>query len=159
MSVSISIHGQVIDAVADRCRSLGLDAIADTSIVVRKVPWNRSLTAPGMFVTLGSKVVSTTGYGGLIATNQSNVVGYGVQVTLLRASNQELALDDAWLLWRERVEDAFQPTTSPPLPAVTDIETILIEPGPTLDPGLFAAGYDVQALVVRAVGRRRRGLE
>jgi hypothetical protein len=156
-----SLHGRFLDAVAARIRSLALEGISEDAIVVRKFPWNRNLLRAGIqlgiFVTLGNKVRNNVSFGGLAATNESDVVGYGAQITFLKASNQDLAIDDQWLLWREQVENAFTPTTEQPLADVPEIATLLIETGPVLDPAAFVAQYDAQAFMVRGVTRERRG--
>lgn len=149
---------QWLEHVAARLKAAGLASIGDGSIVIRKTPWNRNLTAPGIFVTPVDPQRSETGLAGILATNADIVVGYGAQISLIRASNEELAVDDKWFHWRERAEGLFEPHYgAAAAEGLAWVETILVEPGPSLDSGAFARGYDAQAFVVRAIGRRRRG--
>lgn len=149
---------QLLEHVAARIKAVALAGVADTSILVRKTPWNRNMTAPGLFVTPVTEQRSSTSLAGILATNADVVIGYGAQVSLIRASNENLEVDDQWSLWRERAIGLFEPHYGAPAAAgLAWVETIEIEPGPALDSGAFARGYDAQSFVVRAIGRRRRG--
>lgn len=144
-----SVYYRCLSAVAARLGALGLSGIAGASIIVRKTPWNRNLAVPGIFVTPSSEAHIEP------ATNLRDDVSYGVQLTLVRASNQELSANLATeLSWREQVSRAFRENT---LAGVDEVYTVRIEPGPVIDVASFAAQYDVQTLVLRCVARETRG--
>jgi hypothetical protein len=156
---AVSRWGQWLQFVEQRCKSLTLAEIAGGSIVRRRFPWVRGAITTGVFITWGGLKPerSYTEYGGIRATNLDVVKGYPAQITIVRPSNQDLSADDQWLQWRERADWAFLPRTEPAAPGLPWVENILIEDGPILDAAAFNAQFDVQALVVRAVCRERRG--
>lgn len=144
-----SVWERCLTAVAAKLQALSLAGIASSSIVVRKLPWNRNQIMPGLFVTPTQETLSP-------ATNLRDDVGYGVQLTLVRPSNQDLSADlSTELAWREQVSRAFRESA---LADVDEVFTVRIEPGPIIDPASFAAQYDVQTLVVRCVAREARGV-
>lgn len=143
-----SVWERCLAAVAAKLQALSLAGIAPSSIVVRKLPWNRNQIKPGLFVTPTQETLSP-------ATNLRDDVGYGVQLTLVCASNQDLSANlSTELAWREQVSRAFRESA---LAEVDEVYTVRIEPGPIIDPASFAAQYDVQTLVVRCVAREARG--
>jgi hypothetical protein len=143
------------------CKSLCLAGMVDNKIFRRKFPWVRGSTAitEGVFITYGGlkKERSNTGLYGLTATNMSVVVAYPAQITIVRGSNQDLEQQGDWLAWSEQAAQGFTPATQPAAPGLDWVETIMVEDGPILDAGSFMAQWDVQALIVKAVGRERRG--
>lgn len=144
-----SVWERCLAAVAAKLQGLSLSGIAPSSIVVRKLPWNRNQIMPGLFVTPTQETLSP-------ATNLRDDVGYGVQLTLVRASNQELTESlSTELSWREQISRAFRESA---LAGVDEVFTVRIEPGPIVDPASFAAQYDVQTLVVRCMAREIRGV-
>src|SRR5687767_14210717 len=50
-SGSSSVFERCLNAIAARLQALSLSGIAASSIVVRKLPWNRNQVMPGLFVT------------------------------------------------------------------------------------------------------------
>lgn len=153
--------GQWLSFSQDRCKATGLAGMVQNNIVIRKFPWIRGTTAisPGLYITYGGlrKERSVTGLYGLTATNMHVITAYPAQLTIVKASNQDLAAQGDWLQWAEQAAQAFTPTTGPTAPGLDWVETIMVEDGPILDAGAFMAQWDVQALIVKAVGRERRG--
>lgn len=144
-----AVYYRCLEAVAARLATLGLGGIAGSSIVIRKTPWNRNLATPGIFVTPSSEVPIEP------ATNARDDIGYGVQLTVVRASNQDVSANlAAELSWREQISRAFRESA---LAGVDEIYTVRFEPGPVIDAASFAAQYDVQTLVLRCVARETRG--
>ncbi len=153
--------GQWLAYVQETCKSIGLAEMVEGNIVRRKFPWVRGASPPttGLYVTYGAlrRERSNTGLYGLSATNMDVVVAYPAQITIVRASNQDLEMQGDWLGWSEQAAQAFTPRIEPAAPGLPWVETIMVEDGPILDAGAFMAQWDVQALVVKAVGRERRG--
>jgi hypothetical protein len=144
-----SVFERCLNAVAARLQAISLSGIAASSIVVRKLPWNRNQIMPGLFVTPAKETIEP-------ATNLRDDVGYGVQLTLVRASNQELSTNlGAELTWREQISRAFREQA---LAGVAEVYTVRVEPGPVFDAASFANQYDVQTLVLRCVARETRGV-
>lgn len=131
-------------------QGLSLTGISSGQVYVRKVPWDRDITKPGIIVC-PVKETSDPKAG----TNERDDIGYGVHVVLIRASNQDAEVNLALhLKQREQISRALR---HQPLAGVSEIYTVFIEPGPVIDPVSFAQQYDVQALVARCISREVRG--
>jgi hypothetical protein len=147
-SAAQAVYYRCLAAVAARIQTLGLAGVAGSSVVVRKTPWNRRLTKPGVFVTPTREASFAA------ATNLRDSVPYGVQITIVRAANEDLSggLDTA-LAWREQIARALRQNT---LAGVDEVYTVELEPGPVLDSASFGEQYDVQTLMVRCHAREPR---
>jgi hypothetical protein len=148
-----SIFEKCLDAVLAKIQALPLTGIDPLNWHKRKFPWNRATLQPGGFVTpMNDRWVP--------ATNESDDVEYPIQVTVVRASNQDLELNlSSHLLWREQIRHALLPRAGfPALAGVSEVINVIVEPGPVFDSGAFANQYDVGALIVRCIARERRGL-
>ena len=88
---------------------------------------------------------------------------YQVQITFLRKNSQDLTDSlSKELLWRQIAQNAFDvtPYANAPtiLSGVPEAFEIDCDPSVVIDPVLFQAGWDVQALVLRVTCRETRGL-
>ncbi len=161
LEIVSSRWGQWLVYVQETCKALNLARVVNDNIVRRKFPWIRGTTPPltGLYVTYGGlkKERSQVGLYGLTASNMDTVVAYPAQITIVRGSNQDLEQQGDWLEWSEQAAQGFTPSTQPAAPGLPWVETIMVEDGPILDGGAFMAQWDCQALLVKAVGRERRG--
>lgn len=151
--------GQWLAYCEERCQALTLADLVDKKIIRRKFPWLRGAMEPALLVTNGGLKMqqSYTELYGIRATNLDIVKAYPAQITLVKASNQNLEIDDQTIVWGERLEAGFQPTTDQPAGAMCPwVETIIVEPQVNLDAAAFMNQYDVKAYVVWAVARERR---
>lgn len=147
------LYQQVLDAVADKIGALSLAGLPSAEIFVRKLPWNKNNTEPGIHVTPTRETVDRV-------TTSHDDFGYGVQVTIVQPSNQNLTKNlETELDWRRSLIQAFQPTSVQlPLAGVGEVFDVRIEPGPVIDPSTFLLQYDVQAVLLRFFTREVRGL-
>ncbi len=150
--------GQWLEYCEERCKSATLADLVDNKIVRRKFPWLRGTLEPALFVTNGGLKMqqSYTELYGIRATNLDIVKAYPAQITLVRASNQQLEIDDQVLLWGDKLEAAFQPTIEPAAIGYPWVENVIIEPQVNIDAAAFSNQYDVKAYQIWAVARERR---
>lgn len=131
-------------AVRDTIIALHLDGVADTQIVWQKHPLNMAGITEGVFVSPVSETIAP-------ATNRKDEIGYGVQVTMVQASNQDLTANaNRFLLWREQIRQAFHER---PLSGVDTVYRCRIEPASVFWPEGFRNQFDIGALVVRCFSR------
>lgn len=138
----------VLEAVQETIRHLGLEGMSPSSVYVRKFPWDTKITHPAAFLSPVVEQVRD-------ATNCEDDYGYGVQVTLSKGANRQLAIsDDSLLRWRQRVMAAFH---NQRLDAVGVSYQCKVEPGPVYDPVAFGQQYDASSFVIRCWTRQQRG--
>jgi hypothetical protein len=120
--------------------------VADSSFYQRKFPWDKLITHPAcILLPVPERLTSRT--------NRQNDYGHGVQITLTKASNRDLAVtDDDVIYWRELLFEAMADERIPTIPAVW----CQVEPGAYFDLVAFGAGYDASAFTVRANRRYTR---
>jgi len=154
-----TIHMRILIAVAEQVKRLNLEVLDDDDAVkILKVPIDVKRLGAGCFVSPAIEKFDP------MVENTSDDFGFGAQVTLIEASNQQLNGDteagldemDRFLLWRERVTDWFLPTTEEPLAGVPEVHTITYEPGFLYDPTAFQNQYDAQAILLRCWYRKQR---
>lgn len=143
-----SVFEKALDGVRDVIASLSLDGIESSNIVLSKQPWVRQLLKTAGVLVCPQREQSTS------VTNQSDDVSYGVLVAMATPSNQDLttSLGDV-LLWRQQIWDAL---ANDPLSGVPEIYTVRVEPAEVFWEPAFLNQWDVSALLVRCVERRRR---
>jgi hypothetical protein len=80
-------------------------ALPDARVYLREVPTDRNLTPPAIFVSIYPAPEEMEA-----GTNAAEDFGYGCQVTVVAAANQELdlAVGDYRLVWRQQIRDAFR---------------------------------------------------
>lgn len=146
-------YQQILDAVADQIGALSLAGLPSAEVFVRKLPWNKNNTEPGIHVTPTRETIDRV-------TTSHDDFGYGVQVTIVQPSNQHLTKNlETELDWRRSLIQAFQPThLQLPLAGVAGVFDVRIEPGPVIDPSTFLLQYDAQAVLLRFFTREVRGL-
>ncbi len=122
--------------------------IADANIVDKKVPWSEDDTKlPGVLLTPVPEVEQN-------ATNASDDIAYGVQVTIAQISNRDTEANaDRIYYWRERLMGLFR---NKRVTGVTGSWKCTIEPKPVIDLPSFANLYDATAFVVRVWVRTQR---
>lgn len=153
-----AIWFQCLDAIVAKLQALDLPPPWNPeNIKSQRFPWNRSLInadiKAGIFVSPLSDQIRQ-------ATNQGDDIGYGCQVTVIQASNQELVdgMSSA-LLCRQQITNALLPVSGQAaLSGVSEVMNVVIEPGPVIDPVAFQNQYDVGAIVARCITRQTRGL-
>lgn len=115
--------------------------IALANFYVRKLPWDDGVAHPGVFIVPVPEIEKP-------ATNASDDVGFGVQITIAQTGNRYTeAYADQLYYWRETAMGLFR---SRRLAGVSDVHNCTIEPRPVIDPAAFAALVDATAFVVRA---------
>lgn len=152
-----SVFFRILQSVQSRLRTLSLAGISPDDILWRKFPWNRKEDSrPGIYVT----PVKETGEGG---TNLTDRLGYGIQVTTVRASNNHLTNNlDVELSWRQAQRRGFDITPyahgGAVLMSVPECYEIDFEPGPVIDYGSFVSNLDANAFVLRVKCEEPRGV-
>lgn len=157
-----AIYFQILEAVQAKIDALAFNSIDKLLIdsvteqittYVSKFPWNRNDMRRGIHITPTRETIERV-------VNSSDDFAFGVQVTVVQASNQDLTTGiEEEMELRQRLIGAFQPTpTQEPLAGVSDVFDVVIEPGPVFDPSSFLNQHDVQALLLRFKVRRQRGL-
>ncbi|MFQ5495929.1 MAG: hypothetical protein ACE5EX_11175 [Phycisphaerae bacterium] len=123
--------------------------IATANFYKRKLPWDVGVNLPGLFMTPVPEIEGKS-------TNASDDVGYGVQITIVQASNRDLTANaDRLYYWREEAMDKFR---SKRLAGSGDanIHLVEIETRPVIDPASFARQIDATAFVLRCWTRKTR---
>lgn len=123
--------------------------IADANIVDEKLPWieNDSML-PGVILTPVPELEKN-------ATNASDDIGYGVQVTVAQSSNRDLSTNRDRIYWlREKIAGLYRNRRL----AVSGVGTYIcsIEPKPVIDVAAFVNLFDATAFVVRVWVRTQR---
>jgi len=148
VAITDSIFEQCLDAIQSEIRSLGLADISNDDIVVRKLPWNRDITEPGIIVY---PIPEPT----LQATNETDDISYGAMVVMAQESNQDLESNmNRMLTWRESISKKFR---FQPLSGVSEVHQCVVEPQAVFSLGDFQNQYDVGALLIRCISRESRG--
>lgn len=143
-----AVFKQCLDAVTTQIKILSLSGVSNDSIVVQKLPWDRNVTKPGVFIYPVPETL-------VQATNASDDVGYGVMVVMVQASNQNLTSNVSRLLtWRQQISRHFRFQR---LTGVSEIFQCLIVPQLVFSPGDFLNQFDVSALLIRCMSRESRG--
>lgn len=150
-----SITQDILDAVDTALKaklgtsSSATNKIADANFYKRKLPWDVGVSLPGLFMTPVPELEKP-------ATNKSDDVGYGIQITIVQASNRDLTANaDRLYYWREEAMDTFR---SKRLAGAGDanIHLVDIETRPVIDPASFARQIDATAFVLRLWTRKAR---
>jgi hypothetical protein len=145
-----SLYGDLLNAVKTTLLALALPDIG-ANVLLKKFTWLRDgVTYPAAFVCPYNEQWPNLG------TNASDDTGYGIAITLVRASNRDnvLASDDQLLSWRETVRKAFR---SQRISGVSTAHyNTLVEPGPVFDPASFGNQFDATVIYLRAWARESR---
>jgi hypothetical protein len=123
--------------------------IATANFIQRKFPWDVNVNLPGVTLVPVPEIEKP-------ATNASDDIGYGVQVTIAQTSNRKLSANaDRLYYWREQAMATFR---RPPgrLSGVSVVYTLVIEPKAVVDPSSFVGQVDATAFVVRCWARVQR---
>lgn len=130
--MATSIHGQIQAAVVTGIKALALSGIPDAQVYTLRKMWDRGLTLPCVVVALGDREdLSDRG------SYEDTVVGYPIDVWILKATNQSNAVNDTELTWRQQIMMAF---IDKPLTGITtsgstsvDVFDCRVVPGPIYD--------------------------
>jgi len=142
-----AIFKQCLDAVQSEIQGLSLSDVNNSNIVVRKLPWNRNVSKPGIFIYPIPETIFQS-------TNASDDVGYGVMVILVQASNQNLTSNISRLLtWRRLISSHFRFQR---LSGVSVVYQCLVDSQVVFSPGDFLKQFDVSAILVRCMARELR---
>lgn len=140
---------QCLDAVQTRILSLSL--VSSSNVVVRKASWDRDVPKPGIIISPVREAMNPAA-----GTNERDDVGHGVQVVLVRSSNENLTLNlPTFTKWREQIRRAFH---NQRLPGVSLVIRCSVEPGEPYQQNQFKQGVDASVLVVRCIAREPRGI-
>lgn len=153
-----SLHYQLLLATQARFQDVLLDDIADTSILVLKVPDLKALEKdrsaairmPGILICQGKSEKIAGG------TNNRDDVSYPVAVYIFAKDEKEISTShNKYLRWREQLIHSVihQRLDDVPEQFMADIE-----PGPIIHDGSWMAGLLASAFTIRYTARRSRGL-
>lgn len=152
-----SVMGSILDAMETALEAaIGTGSgatheIATANFVQRKFPWDVGATLPGLFLSPVPELEKD-------ATNKSDDIGHGVQVTIAQdqpgatAPQRLTANMDRLFYWREQAMGVFRNKWLGSTPDVF----CKIEPRPIIDPAAFAGQVDATAFVVRCWARTQR---
>jgi hypothetical protein len=122
--------------------------IATANFAQKKFPWKLNTALPGLFLSPVPELEKN-------ATNVSDDIGHGVQVTIAQVGNQDLESNmDRLFFWREKAMRVFRNRVPDGMPA--DVYKCEIEPRPIVDPAAFVGQVDATAFVVRCWARTTR---
>lgn len=151
------IHYRCLLAMKDMVLALSLPGIVEENTEVQKYPVRikEVLKARSGSAAIGA-IVSPISETRTRHDNNRDELGYGVQVALFRASNQQLqeGLPED-LGWREQLSDALSQTL---FPGVPEIHTVDCQPGPIMMPEAFGSQYDVSATMFRCYTNKRNAI-
>jgi len=121
--------------------------ITTANIIDAKLPWaTDDFNLPGVLLTPVPELEKD-------ATNASEDIGYGVQVTIAQASNRNLTSNaDRLFYWRETIAALFRNKRL----SVSGCWKCSIEPKPVIDVAAFANLFDATAFTIRAWFRVQR---
>jgi len=152
---SDAVQYRCLSAVHSTIQGLGLDGIANASIVLRKLPSDREqdsdgrIPSPAVVVSLAP--FPETNLGG---TNARDDWGFPVYVAICKASNQSLTVDEAVLDWRQTIRKAFHWKR---LSGVSEVMYCLWEPQAVINlEHFFERNLDVSSAIIRCVTREAR---
>ena len=137
-----STQKDVLDAVATVITTLSLTDCE--AVEVRNAPTDGAQWYPGI-------TVHPVRENELAGTNARDDIGYGIQVTMVVNSDNNLDEDDLFGTWRQTIRKAF---IHQKLAAITGSCTCLVEPGPVYVDN--EKNYDIGTLVIRAIVRESR---
>lgn len=147
-----ALHYQCAEAVVDSILALSLsDDYTEDTVRAMELPWSafREIGAKGIIVTPIREELESE-------NNQEDDIAYRVQVSFLESSQQNLVLDKAPLLVRERVVRAFSEIKLPgDIPGHYFVEVV---PGPVVVPEAVTAEYRVGAIMLHCHCRVDRGV-
>ena len=126
-----ALHYSILNAVANAIRGLGLDGLTNDDVYVLKAYTDREavVNLPAIEVVLYDKERILPG------TFETMWRGYPVLIVFLTVNNQDLAVREAELKWREQVLDYFERTNV--LTGVPEVWNRTIETGFIVDLELF----------------------
>lgn len=143
---------QCLEAVQSRIQGLALSGIANSSVVVQKVPSDKNIVRPAV-------LIGPVGGESIGLPNGSNIrddIGYPVFVGIVAADNQDQEANRARnLLWRQKIRMAFHAQR---LPGVSLVYTCGVETRDIVAPDWFASMRFLSAMVVRCFAREPRGI-
>lgn len=143
---------QCLEAIQARIQGMSLSGIANSSVVIQKVPSDRNVTRPAIVIgPVGGETVALTS-----GSNRRDDVGYPVFVGIIAADNQDQDTNRGRnLLWREKIRRAFHAQR---LPGVSLNYTCGVETRDIVAPDWFASMRFVSAMVIRCLAREPRGI-
>ncbi len=143
-----SVWGELLTVTQTIIQELGLTydgstALPNGQVYVRKFPSDRNASLPFVMVALGGREEMAKG------DFEDTEIVYPVLVVHAFVSNQELALNDDELYWRQQITDVFLDLPRPEV-LTAQVPECLIDPNPVLDLRLFSqANVDVGGLTLR----------
>ena len=146
--ITDAVFKQCLDAIQTQIKTLGLSGVSNDNIVVKKLPWDHNVSKPGVFIHPIRETLRQ-------ATNASDDVGYGIQVVMVQAANQDLTSNfNRILMWRQQISRHFRYQR---LPGVSEVHQCIVIPQDVISPGAFANQFDVSVLLIRCMCDEPRG--
>ena len=157
-SGTLALYDRILTAVQARIQSLALNGVANASVIVRKVPWDRDAGA-GKTYAFPIVQVSPHGQEQMVPTAGTNLkddVGYAVLISVMDLDNQhQTNLRERRLRWREAIARTFRHAR---LPGITEVFDCVVEPNAVVHaPNWLDHNLWTSFLVLRFVARETRG--
>lgn len=148
-----STHLTIRDAVQSEIRSLALEGVQSSNIVVAKVPTDRK----GLLPALPGLIISTWGSAKVVGgSNIRDDIGYQILVAMVQASNTDQTENaDRASYWSERISRKFRLQRLNGVPSVNTCR--LISDVKFDKSAFFDANKDVSVIVLQFENREARG--
>ncbi|KKN80762.1 hypothetical protein LCGC14_0325680 [marine sediment metagenome] len=156
VDASGAIHNQCLTEVQTIIRNLGLAGVASASIVVKKLPLERtkdndSLSYPIIIITPEQSVLNPTA-----GSNVQDDIVYGVGVNVVDDDNQERTLAaniNKYLLWLQEIRKAFH---SKRLQNITTVNTCAVVPMPPVSQHHWLNNFWASGHLLKFTSRENR---
>lgn len=144
------IHYRCCESTVAFLQALSLADVPSANVIMQKLPWNRRDLSPAIFVTPIRETRDSL-------DNERDEINYGVQISLLRASDSDQTLNlKGELRWRQQITQALSENV--PFAGVPEIIDIFVDPGPPVIPSGFAEMFDISTIMLRFQAQMPRGI-
>jgi hypothetical protein len=148
-----SLWQQCLDAIVAKIQAIGLDGIPSERVYPRKIPLDRDTVKPCCLVAPIKEAAITPVF------STTDQIPFDFQVALERASNQSLTDEiESFTYNRQRIINAFLPTTDTGLPAVDEVISVQVIPGDLYNVQAWFENVDAGAVVIRCLTQVNRAL-
>jgi hypothetical protein len=144
------IHYRCCEAVVEFLQAMSLTDVPSANIIMQKLPWNRRDLSLAIFVTPIRETRDSL-------DNERDEINYGVQLSLLRASDADQTLNlRGELGWRQQITQAL--SENAPFAGVPEVIDIFVDPGPPVIPSGFSELFDISTIMLRFQAQMPRGI-
>jgi hypothetical protein len=148
-----SLWQQCLDAIVAKIQAIGLSGIPSEQVYPCKIPLDRDTIKPCCLVSPIREAAITHVF------STTDQLPLDFQVALEQASNQDLIEGiDVFTMNRQRIINAFLPTTDTGLPAVQEVVSVQVVPGDVYNVQAWMENVDAGAVVIRCLCQVNRAL-